>query len=156
MSIEQNDSRPAENARILIVDDNQYGLRARKTILEQLGHSIIAINCPCAALNCFSAEPFDLVITDYRMPNMSGAGLITRLREARPGIPVILISGFVDTLGLDEATTGANAVIQKGAHEVPQMIREVDRLLGRTKPARKPPTPRAGRPPGGLLSGVAR
>ena len=43
MSIEQNDSRPAENARILIVDDNKYGLRARKTILEQLGHSIIAL-----------------------------------------------------------------------------------------------------------------
>ena len=87
MSIEQNDSRPAENARILIVDDNQYGLRARKTILEQLGHSIIAINCPCAALNCFSAEPFDLVITDYRMPNMSGAGLITRCARRVPEYP---------------------------------------------------------------------
>lgn len=155
MSIELNDSRPTEGARILIVDDNKFGLRARKTILEQLGHSIIAMDCPCAALNCFSAEPFDLVITDYRMPHMSGAKLIAQLREARPEIPVILISGFAETLGLDEATTGANAVIQKGAHEVTQMIREVDRLLGRTKPARKPPTPASGRRSTGLSNGAA-
>ena len=42
---------------------------------------------------------------------------------------MILISGFTDTLGLNEANTGADVVIQKSAHEVSHLIRSVNRLL---------------------------
>jgi hypothetical protein len=52
-------------------------------------------------------------------------------------VPVILISEFVDALGLNEENTGADAVIQKSANEVSHLIRAVGRLL-RRKPAKKP------------------
>ena len=50
---------------------------------------------------------------------------------------IVMVSGFVDTLGLNEATTGADAVIQKSNNEVTHLVRAVNRLL-RRKPAKKP------------------
>src|SRR3974390_54818 len=108
MSISQYQSRPKPTARILLVDDNAFGLCARRTILEQLGYSVVAKPCPQQALDCFSASEFDLVITDYRLPQMDGAQLISHLRTKRADVPIVLISGFADTLGLSEVTTGAN------------------------------------------------
>jgi hypothetical protein len=52
---------------------------------------------------------------------------------------VILISGFTDTLGLNENNTGADIVIQKSSHEVGQLIRAVNRLLRKqNQPSKKP------------------
>jgi len=46
-------------------------------------------------------------------------------------LPIVLISGYVDTLGMNEASTGADVVIQKSANEVSHLIRSVSRLLRR-------------------------
>jgi CheY-like chemotaxis protein len=89
------------------------------------------------ALEQFSQHHFDLVVTDYKMPRMDGLELIARLRKQRPDIRIVLVSGFVDTLGLNEATTGADGVIQKSANEVTHLVRAVNRLM-RQKPAKKP------------------
>jgi CheY-like chemotaxis protein len=70
---------------------------------------------------------------------MDGLELIGRLRKQTPDIPIVLISGFVDTLGLNEATTGADSVIQKSANEVTHLVRAVNRLL-RKKASKKPAT----------------
>jgi peptidoglycan/LPS O-acetylase OafA/YrhL len=68
------------------------------------------------------------------MPRMDGLELIGRLRKHTPGLPIVLISGYVDTLGMNEASTGADVVIQKSANEVSHLIRSVNRLL-RTRTA---------------------
>ena len=52
---------------------------------------------------------------------------------------MILISGFTDTLGLNEANTGADVVIQKSSHEVSHLVRSVNRLL--RKPSNPPESP---------------
>ncbi len=138
MSIGPYDSKPKPSARILLVDDNTHGLCARKTILEQLGYAVVAKSCPREALTCFANEPFDLVITDHRMPGMDGSQLISHVKTTRADTPVVLISAFADMLGLNEAGTGASAIIQKSAHEVPMMLRAVEKLLERGKSPRKP------------------
>ena len=130
-------SAPVTHARILLVDDHASGLKARQTVLEELGYRITTALNGEEALDHFSPQKFDLVITDYKMPRMDGSELIARLRKKAPELPVILISGYADALGLNEANTGANAVIQKSAHEVSHLIRTVARLL-RQKPASKP------------------
>jgi CheY-like chemotaxis protein len=84
------------------------------------------------------------VVTDYKMPRMNGLELIVRIRERAPTLPIILVSGYVDGLGLTEANTGADVVIPKSAHEVPQLVRSVNRLLRRNAPkkpagAQRPP-----------------
>jgi CheY-like chemotaxis protein len=122
---------------ILLVDDNKLGLTARKCVLEELGHRIATASNGADALEQFSNSKFDLVVTDYKMPRMDGLEFIVRLRKIAPEMPVILISGFVDSLGLSEENTGADVVIQKSANEVSHMVRSVARLL-RKKPVKKP------------------
>jgi FixJ family two-component response regulator len=79
------------------------------------------------------------------MPKMNGVEFITRLRKQNPAVSIILISGFTDTLGLNEANTGADVVIQKSSHEVSHLVRSVNRLLRKLQqPTRKPP---ASQPP---------
>lgn len=126
---------PAAGAKILLVDDNVNGLSARQSVLEELGHRISTASGGVEALELFSRQKFDLVITDFRMPKMDGLELIVRLRKQAPEIPIILISGYVDALGLSEASTGADVVIQKSANEVGHLLRSVNRLLRRKKPA---------------------
>jgi len=123
------------HGRILLVDDNVSGSTARKTVLEELGHKIHVTSSGADALEQFAQHKFDLVVTDYKMPRMDGLELIGRLRKLQPEILIVLVSGFVDALGLSEATTGANAVIQKSANEVTHLVRSVNRLLRRKKPA---------------------
>ncbi len=123
------------HGRILLVDDNVSGSTARKTVLEELGHKIHVTSSGADALEQFAQHKFDLVVTDYKMPRMDGLELIGRLRKLQPEILIVLVSGFVDTLGLCEATTGANAVIQKSNNEVTHLVRAVSRLLRRKKPA---------------------
>ncbi len=131
-------SKPSSSPiRILLVDDNQLGLAARKTVLEELGYRITTATSGQEALEGFAASAYDLIITDYKMPKMSGKDLIERVRKQAPAVPVILLSGFVDALGLDEKSTGADVVIQKSANEVAHLVRSVKRLLTR-KPPRKP------------------
>ena len=71
------------------------------------------------------------------MPRMDGLELIGRLRKHTPDLPIVLVSGYVDTLGMNEASTGADVVIQKSANEVSHLVRSVNRLL-RRKSAKKP------------------
>lgn len=130
-------SRTAALGSILLVDDNKLGLSARKSVLEELGHRIATASNGVDALEQFADRKFDLVVTDYKMPRMNGLELIVGLRKIAPDLPVILISGFVDSLGLNEESTGADVVIQKSANEVSHMVRAVARLL-RKKPLKKP------------------
>jgi len=125
--------------RILIVDDNSLGLAARRSVLEELGHKVVTSGAPQDALELCVKQRFDVVVTDYKMPKMNGVEFISRLRKQYPAMQVILISGFTDTLGLNEANTGADIVIQKSSHEVGQLIRAVNRLLRKqNQPSKKP------------------
>jgi CheY-like chemotaxis protein len=131
-----NSATSTAAARILLVDDNRLGLCARKTVLEEVGYRITACTSGDEALEQLSKQPFDLVVTDYKMPKMDGLELIKRIRKDQPSLLVILLSGFADTLGMNEENTTADAVIQKSANEVSHLIRAVHRLLRR--PSKKP------------------
>jgi two-component system chemotaxis sensor kinase CheA len=127
----------ASVARILLVDDNKLGLIARKSVLEDAGHRITTAVEGQEAFERFTREKFELVITDYKMPRMNGLELIRRIRERSEYVPIILISGYADALGMTEENTGADVVIPKSSTEVPQLLRSVNRLLRRGTP-RKP------------------
>jgi len=129
---------PVINAKILLVDDNRDGLMVRRSLLEELGYRVeISANAE-EALKLYSGSRFDVVVTDYKMPRMNGAEFILRIRKLDPNARVILLSGFVDPLGLTEQNTGADTVIEKSAREPAHLVRAVKRLLNRP-PARKPP-----------------
>lgn len=130
---------PSQNpcGRILLVDDNCLGTAARCKVLQELGHQVLTSSTAAEALELCGKHSFDIVVTDYKMPKMNGIELIARLRKLHPATAVILISGFTDTLGLDEAGTGADVVLQKSNNEVSQLVRAVNRLM-RKQPPKKP------------------
>jgi CheY-like chemotaxis protein len=134
-----NTSSSNPHGRILLVDDNSFGLAARKSVLEELGHKVLTSSTPADALELCNKQRFDVVVTDYKMPKMDGIEFISCLRKIHPAGAVILISGFTDTLGLTEANTGADVVIQKSSNEVSHLVRSVNRLL-RKQPTKKPPS----------------
>ena len=130
-------------AHVLLVDDNRSGMMARRSVLEELGYTTEGATDPRKALDMFRKAHYDLVVTDFKMPELNGMELIGKLRAEKPGIPVILISGFVDSLGLTEKNTGANSVIMKSANEVQHLVRSAARLL---KSPRKPARSEGGAP----------
>jgi CheY-like chemotaxis protein len=136
-----NSPSPNPRGRILLVDDNALGLAARRSVLEELGHQVQTSGTGADALELCGKQVFDVVVTDYKMPKMNGVELIGRLRKLHPATSVVLISGFTDTLGLNEASTGADVVLQKSNNEVGQLIRAVNRLLRRQQ---QPPKKQAG------------
>jgi CheY-like chemotaxis protein len=123
-------------ARILCIDDNQHGCFVRQSLLEGQGHTVATARSGKEGLEKFRAEKFDLVVVDYLMPAMKGGEVIAKIRETHPRLPIILLSGFADRLALDRKVTQADAVLQKGAREVKELLETVNRLVYR--PARKP------------------
>lgn len=128
-------SRAQTPALILLVDDNQDGVVARRSVLEELGYKVVSARCGSEALRTVEQQVFDLVITDYKMSPMNGLEFIATLRQRGFRKPIILLSGFAETLGLREETTGADVVIQKSANEIAQLVRHTKRLLTPKKPA---------------------
>jgi CheY-like chemotaxis protein len=123
-------------ARILLVEDNLDGILIRQCLLEEIGCRVVTARSGCDALAKFeSEEAFDLVITDFKMPEMGGAELVMRLRAKGFVQPIILVSGFADTLDLRTVVPGATLVIQKSSNEAQHLTRAVKKLLTPKKPA---------------------
>lgn len=123
--------------QVLLIDDNRDGLLARRLILEELGFGVQTADTGEEGLKLFEGSSFDVVVTDFKMPHMNGDEVIRRMRAMNPGARVILLSGFVEPLGLTEESTGADVVLLKGANEPAHLLRWVKRLVNPA--ARKPP-----------------
>jgi len=127
---------PDIQAKILLIDDCRNGLLVRTALLEDMGCQVeIACNGE-EGLKLFDRNRFDVVVTDYRMPGMTGLEVIDRIRKIDPRARIVLLSAMVEPLGLNEENTGADAVVAKSFNEVSLLPRTVKRLLNR--PVRKP------------------
>jgi hypothetical protein len=84
--------------RILYVDDERSLAVTGERRLINLGYEVHITDSAAHAVLIFETVPkrFDLVITDYAMPGMNGVELSRRLTRIRPGIPILMITGFVD------------------------------------------------------------
>ena len=130
---------------ILLVDDSRDGLLVRRALLEELGYRVqIACNGE-EGLKLYQASNYDVVVTDYRMPRMDGVELIGHIRKRNPDARIILLSGFVEPLGLTEENTGADAVIAKTSNEAAHLVRWVKRLLNRAAKRKPPATQKSAR-----------
>jgi DNA-binding NtrC family response regulator len=89
----------SEAIRILVVDDEVNLRKLLGALLRREGYAVRQAADGIEALERFSAEPFSAVITDLRMPNLDGMGLLRALLERDPQLPVIVITahGTVDT-----------------------------------------------------------
>lgn len=92
-----NDSlRPA--AKILLIDDEPAILDLLRDILTPEGHALVTADDGAVAVKLLLRTDFDLIITDFQMPTLSGKDIYNRAGEAKPGIEkrFIFISGDMD------------------------------------------------------------
>jgi PAS domain S-box-containing protein len=83
----------------LLVDDESLARASTAAMLSEMGYDVIQASSGEEALSAlFSGVPFDLLITDHLMPGMSGAELAETFREHWPMTPVLIITGYADTL----------------------------------------------------------
>ena len=123
-------------AHLLLIDDaNTLASLARAFRLA--GHEATVCDNALRAAELIQNERFDLILSDVVMPGKSGLELLAELKKSGLQTPIVLISGFTNALGLNEATTGADVVLQKSATEVSQLIRAVNRLLRKNAPPKK-------------------
>ena len=96
---------PLGSERILFVDDEASLVQIARILLESLGYRIAGHVDPVRALKAFKEDPeaFDLVVTDMAMPGMTGEELVVQIAELRPGIPVVLCTGFSSRMDKERA-----------------------------------------------------
>jgi PAS domain S-box-containing protein len=91
--------------RVILVDDDPAVLRVTARGLTDFGYRVQTFPDGAQALAAVAADPdaVDIVVTDLTMPRMTGTELLSRLLEIRPGLPVLLCTGFSDLLTESEA-----------------------------------------------------
>jgi signal transduction histidine kinase/ActR/RegA family two-component response regulator len=96
------DTAPAEAAAVppmsvLLVDDDSFVRETISETLHELGHSVVEAADGAAALALLQdAVAFDIALVDFAMPKMTGAQLADALLALRPGLPVVLVTGYAD------------------------------------------------------------
>ena len=116
--------------KLLVVEDEKDLLEMLEHILVHLGYEVHSVMSAREALEAFSKEPdsFDLVITDQTMPQMTGDELAGEILKIKPHIPVILCSGFSETVNREKARAiGIKEFIMKPVNvkTLSRIIREV-------------------------------
>ena len=101
-------SCPRGSEQILFVDDEPFQVELGQQMLSRLGYRVTAVPDSREALSRFRASPdhYDLVITDMTMPHMTGDALAEQILRIRPGVPVILCTGYSERLGNSDAPAG--------------------------------------------------
>jgi CheY-like chemotaxis protein len=107
---------PGGSERVLFVDDEAPIVGLAQQMLTRLGYQVVPHTNSLAALEAFHADPqaFDLVITDHTMPHLRGDHLAQAIRQCRADIPIILCTGFRDTVQAEQGQVlGIDAVCMK-------------------------------------------
>jgi signal transduction histidine kinase/ActR/RegA family two-component response regulator len=127
--VDQRQTIKMGTERILIVDDEASIVRVEKQMLERLGYAVTDRISSIEALKTFRANPtdFDLVITDMTMPNMTGDQLAKELIAIRSDIPVIICTGFSESINREKAeSAGIKGLLMKPVvkSEMAEMVRK--------------------------------
>ncbi len=125
---------PTFRFRVLFVDDEPAVRTTSAAVLEAAGYEVLTSADGLEALNALDEALPDLIISDLRMPNMSGFEFLAVVRNRFPQIPTIALSGEYIT---DNAPAGllADTFFQKGEYSVPELLEKV-KVLVRTAPER--------------------
>jgi len=90
---------------VLFVDDEKLLVEMWKALLEMEGYNVTAFINSLDALKAFRAAPesYDVVVTDQAMPDLAGETFAREILQIRPGIPILLCTGFSHTMTEEKA-----------------------------------------------------
>jgi len=121
----------AQGQHVLYVDDDESMVFLVTRMLEGLGYRVSGFDRGEAALDAVRSNPddFDLVVADFNMPGLSGLAVAGELRGIRPGLPVVITSGYItEELTASASALGVREVVYK-PNTVDELCATIQRLL---------------------------
>jgi CheY-like chemotaxis protein len=99
-------TRPSQPRHILVVDDDSLVRKTVQMLLNTEGHTVDEAASGAAALEMYEPGKFDLIFTDYFMPEMKGDALAAAIKERSPSQPVVMITAFPEKLQSSDCPLG--------------------------------------------------
>jgi CheY-like chemotaxis protein len=128
-TMQVDDLPPRGSERILLVDDEPTVIKMGTRLLERLGYKVTSQTDSVNALEIFRLSPdeFDLVITDYTMPKLTGLDFAREARQIRPDLPVLLCTGFSEKITPDSVKELGMELLMKpyGMREISEVVRKI-------------------------------
>jgi len=126
-----------ENARILVIDDDESIRKTLATILEEKGYEVNTAKNGREAIRKSETKFYNLALIDIRLPDMEGTKLLTELKEGTPKMVKIIITGYPSLQNAIEAVNkGADAYVVK-PFNVNSVLNTIKEHLRKQKEARK-------------------
>lgn len=142
-----------DGERILVVDDSEVTLEVLERNLTATGYAVTCATRAPMALDLLDSQPFDLLITDLKMPGMGGMELVRLAQERHPDLPAMMITGYATVPGAVEALQNGVAEYLAKPFTKGELRKAVDRVFEKVRAARSagPPPRRDPRRRFGLL-----
>ena len=115
-----------KSARILIIDDDENIRKVLQTILEDEGYAVETADTAKKGIERSENAFFNLALIDVRLPDMEGIELLTKLRDTKPKIRKIIVTGY-------PTLQNAVAAVNKGADGYVMKPFDVEKILGTIK-----------------------
>lgn len=120
---------------VLCIDDDVMGLALRKLLLETQGYTVLAATGGLAGLEIARRSNLDVVVLDFQMPIMNGEQVARILKHERPGLPIILLTGHVESDIPGVLLSTVDSYLQKGSGD---LLASLQSVLNRKKLKRLP------------------
>jgi CheY-like chemotaxis protein len=100
--------------RIMLVDDHEEVRSTTAAMLSDLGHEVAEAATGAAALDMLNGDDckYDVMITDYAMPNLSGADFLREARTLCPGVPALIITGYAEAEAIRDRPDGVEVLLK--------------------------------------------
>jgi len=113
--------------RVLVVDDHREARQSMADVLRRSGYEVACCSCAAEALNVAQQQPYDCIVTDLKMPGMTGLEFIVQLRNRRYPAQVVMVTAHASVSSAVEAMRhGAFDYIEK-----PFDVEQLERLVGK-------------------------
>lgn len=113
-NIEKRRAATSRTMRIFLIDDHEEVRNTTAALLADLGHSIVEAASGADALRELESGKcdYDVIISDYAMPHLSGTDFLRKARELCPGVPALIITGYAEAEAINDRPEGVE-VLQK-------------------------------------------
>lgn len=138
--------------RLLCVDDDLSFRQFYKNLLGSYGYEVTVAANAQQALKVFLNGRIDAVLTDFEMPEMSGAELAARLKKMRPELPVLMVSGSAEAH--QKPPLHVDVTVPKGTSSS-KLVDQIETLLAKRQNRRAKLNPRRFAPLGSVLASIA-